>query len=78
MAKTTNVSRQAIMARLNRHLAHQGQALRQCAEGRRFHDSLGAVYVIDTARNLVITTHIDLEDFARSLGVLKRGERVDE
>lgn len=74
MAKSSRVTRVALIARVNRRLAKQGEALRQCSENRRDHNTLGDMYVIDVARNAVVTKHVDLQRFAKKIGVLKTGE----
>lgn len=74
MAKSSKVSQQALVARLNRRLAKQGEALRRCRENTRDHVTLGDFYVIDVARNSVVSKHVDLQKLAKRLGALKAGE----
>jgi hypothetical protein len=75
MAKSSKkVSRAALIARINRRLAKDGEALRQCPENRRDYHILGDAYVIDLNRNVVISKHVDLRRYAKNLGALKPGE----
>lgn len=39
---------------------------------------LGYYWVQDVSRNLVLDTHVDVESFARELGVLKQHERLSD
>lgn len=55
-----NVSRAAVLKRVNRKLARSNQILR--------------TYRSCTHRNVTIAEHIDLEQFARDLGVLAEHE----
>lgn len=76
MAKSSKVTRTALIARVNRRLAKQGESLRQCSENKRDHSRLGDVYVIDLAHNAVIAKNVDLQRFAKKLGALKPGESL--
>jgi len=65
----------AIRQRINRKLAHEWKGLRK---NRRFNDSvLGEYYLIDTQRNCVIDTDVDIESLAADLGVLKGYEKLE-
>lgn len=63
------VSRRALMARLRRHLAHEGSTLHTCREGSRAYISLGRYYTAN-AYNTVSDYHIDLELLARERGIM--------
>jgi hypothetical protein len=76
MAKSTTVSRTALIARVNRRLAQQGEVLRRCPENRRDYHSLGDFFVVDIARNAVILKHVDLQKLAKRLGAIKASERI--
>lgn len=77
-APTVNVTTRALMARINRQLAHEGQKLctsRSHAERQ----NLGNYHLIDANRNTVIAYPInDLEKWARSEmpDILKPYERL--
>ena len=64
------VTERALFARVNRALAKQGEFLRKSRPGSRTESFVGAFYCIDCRRNTVIAYNIDLEAFARELGVL--------
>jgi hypothetical protein len=80
MAKTLSMvktlSRGALMKRINRKLAHEGERL--CKSRRPWDGEIGHYYVVDTNRNLVIAKDVDLEDLARELGVIHPAEKVAE
>lgn len=76
MAKASQVSRQALIARVNRRLAKQNESLRRCPENRRDYYTLGDFYVLNLSRNLISAKHVDLEKLAKKLGALKPGERL--
>ena len=61
----------AIIKRINRKLAAKGQILKA---KRRMNPHCGDYYILDLSGN-VVDTHIDPEELARKLGVLKEGEK---
>ena len=71
------VSKRAVIGRINRKLKADMQMLRQ-ARGWRAIQDLGEYYVIDFAKNWVADKDVDIEDFARKLDALKPWEKVDE
>jgi len=67
------VSAPAVLKRINRKLARKSQKLRTyrtCRNGFR------PFYLFDLDRNITITEHVDLEQFARDLGVLAGDEVI--
>lgn len=74
----SKVTRRAVEARLRRHLANEGLALRKCREGTRSYQDLGEYYAIDVRHNAVRDTHIDLEGVSREAGLLKPFEEMVE
>jgi hypothetical protein len=78
MAKASCVSRQALIARVNRRLAKQNESLRRCPENRRDYRTLGDFYILDISRNAVLAKHVDLQKLAKKLGSLKPGERLSD
>jgi hypothetical protein len=72
------VSKRALLARLNRRLAKDGEIIKGTGgtKGRRY--ELGEYYCISLARNTVTDTHVDLEAWARELAVLRPYERLEE
>jgi len=72
---TVPVTQRALMQRLNRALRPRDEMVRQ-ARGDRARQDLGDFYVVDAHRNVVVRQGIDLEAFAREMGVLKGYERL--
>ncbi|MGD0115622.1 MAG: hypothetical protein ABSC13_06425 [Dehalococcoidia bacterium] len=74
MDKLVPVSRRALVQRINRKLALNGEALRK---GRgRWADEMG-YYIIDVNGNLLVAKDCDLVALGRELGVLRGWESVD-
>lgn len=80
MAKSTQkvpVSKRAVVARVRRRLAKDGEFLKACRPDSRWHGDLGDWYTFD-GRNLITGTNLDLETVARELEVLLPFERLVE
>lgn len=78
MVGRIGISKPALMARLNRHLAKQDQMLRAVrGGGERARLRLGEFVLVDTKKEVPIEGHISLEEFARKVGVLKGYEVLD-
>lgn len=67
------VSERALFGRINRALKHDGMKLHKCPEGSSAFSSFGRWYLKHHDRNFVARHHIDLQHFAREIGVM--GER---
>lgn len=74
MKKPVTVS--ALIKRLNRHLPKSGKKLFQCKISSRGYHELGDFYIVDTRLNVVNAMYVDIEQFARSQGVLKDYEEI--
>jgi hypothetical protein len=59
----------ALIKRINRKLAPDGQQLRK-ARGQRAVLDVGEFYMHDRQRNIILQTNVDPEAYARELGVL--------
>ena len=70
------VSQSALVKRLNRKLADDGEYLHTLRGMRAFHD-LGRYYILRDGNNIV-ATHVDPEALGRELGVLRSYETVAE
>ena len=70
------ISERAIVARINRTLAKQDEALRRCRQDSRSFSSLGSYYTIDLNRNCITGKDLDIEAVGRELGVLKEWEEL--
>jgi hypothetical protein len=75
-AKRAKVSRPALMARINRKLAHEEQHLRASRSGGE-KNNLGEFYIVDARRNLVVNSQLDPVMLARELGVLAAWEDAE-
>jgi hypothetical protein len=77
------VSERALIARINRKLKKDNQALKRArgvTDGRRLlpNSNLGWYYTVDFMRNWIIHTHINLEQYGRELEVLEGWEKLEE
>lgn len=77
METKSKVSERAVLARLNRKLAPEWSRIKKCRADSRAYRDLGTYYVIDSYRNLITDTDIDLELWAREQGVLGGWEAID-
>lgn len=71
------VSMWALMQRLNRTLAKEGEVLKKL-RGARYRDELGSYYIVNLARNGIEATDVDPVALGRELGVLAAWEAVRE
>ena len=69
------ITDQALIKRINRKLAGIDEQLRKA---RSYDHNLGWFYTVNTYRNWIVDTHVDLEELGRELGVLRPGEEVDD
>lgn len=76
-SKTVPVTSRAILARVNRQLAKDGQSLKKCPPGSKAFAELGPYYLINGRKGL-IRTAIDLPEFATELGCLRPYERITD
>jgi hypothetical protein len=65
------VTEKAVIARINRK---HSVLIRKCKENSRNFATLGRLYTVDASTNCVLDYDIDLEEFARQVGVLKNYE----
>ncbi len=70
------VSERALFARVDRTLKKRDEALRHCKEDSSSFNALGKYYIVDTARNVVVQDHVNLEGLATKLGILKSFEEL--
>lgn len=79
MAKKTTkvpVTMRALIQRLNRALAKDGQQLKAYRTAPE-HPDFGLYYSVDVNRNSIKAEHVDPEKWARDMGVLKPYEMVE-
>jgi hypothetical protein len=70
------VSEKALMARVNRKLAREGERILKSREGSRLRGNVGEFYLLDVNRNTVTGTHMELEHVAKEVGALRDYEQV--
>jgi hypothetical protein len=66
------VTERALIARINRKLAHDGERM------RRARGDLGDFYIVDRRTRALIASSCTPEGVGRELGVLRHGETVIE
>jgi hypothetical protein len=74
--KTVPVTMRALLQRLNRKLASQGELLKK-ARSARASAEVGDYYVIHVNKNVLMRKHVDPETLGRKLGVLQSWESVE-
>lgn len=76
MSRKVTVTQDAIIKRINRKLAHEGERLVTLRGERGVHD-LGRHYIVDTHQNGIVATHVDIVDLAREMKVIHAIETVE-
>ena len=66
------ITARALIQRVNRHIAHDGQLLK--ANRGNLHDGFGSFYLVNQTG--VLEKHVDLERFAIKIGVIKTWETL--
>ncbi|WP_244158988.1 hypothetical protein [Azotobacter beijerinckii] len=61
----------ALLAKVNHFLAAKGERqIKRCPPDSERHEELGGLYLIDMASGKVLDHHLDVEAFARQIGVV--------
>jgi hypothetical protein len=78
-AKTAGVpvTMRALLQRINRKVAAQGEQLKK-TRSSRWRNELGDFFTISTGRNVITARHVNPEKYGRELGVLEPWESVVE
>ena len=71
------VSTRALIARINRKLAHDNEKLCR-SRSVQTQVSVGEYFIIDAMRNIIMHQHVGLESLGKELGVFKPYERWTE
>lgn len=71
----TPVSEKALVGRINRKLAHEGEQLRTARTDRDWRN-LGRYYCVNVSHNCVTSTHHNLAELGRLVGALGDGETL--
>jgi hypothetical protein len=66
----SHVSQGALLQRINSLLADQHVMLRKTKHGKKWQDTLGAFYLIDFDRNIIVERNVDIVQKAKELGVI--------
>jgi hypothetical protein len=69
------VSVHALIQRINRKLAHEGERIKTC-RNERWRGELGTYYVVHLNHKFVVQKRVDLEGLGRALRVLAPDETV--
>lgn len=72
------VSERALLARLNRKLAHEGLQIKKCRMNSRFYHDLGDYYIIDIRLNFIKSKDVDLKRLGKSENVLAGYEELEK
>ena len=75
---TQTVKSTSLQRRINRALDHNALVLRKCREDSQYHHERGNYYIVDVQTGGISETHVDLENLARELNVLKVTESPTE
>jgi hypothetical protein len=71
------VTERALIQRINRVLRRDGRILKVTRAEQAVRE-VGQYYVLGLDRNAVRTLHVDIQELARELGVLRSFERLEE
>jgi hypothetical protein len=71
------VTERALIQRVNRVLRSDGRILK-VSRGDGARREVGRYYVVGFDRNAVRTLHVDIQELARELGVMRSFERLEE
>jgi len=70
------VSDRALVARIRRKLAKDGETLKSCRADSQWYGDLGDWYIVNTNTNTITAQHCDLERLGREIGALKPFEEL--
>ena len=65
----TGISERALVARVNRKLAKDGERLHQCSENSKWFNELGRYFVTDQ-RNYISAKYVPINQLAKELGAI--------
>lgn len=70
------VSEGAVIRRVNRKLAAEGEVMRKCRDNSRGHGELGDYYIVNIQSMYIQAMHQSLEETAREMGCLQPYEEI--
>jgi GTPase involved in cell partitioning and DNA repair len=68
---TKTITESSLVRRINRALSHHGQILRKCRVDSRYYPEYGDYYCVDIQTRGINEKHVDIDDLARELQVIK-------
>jgi hypothetical protein len=71
------VTERALIKRINRRLARDGEKVRKNSNPRHLMD-LGWYYVVDVWNNWFVASHVNLEQLGREVGALAEWEALSD
>jgi hypothetical protein len=73
-----SITTPALAARVRRRLARERQLLRRCSPWSEQHPTLGNYYIVAAHSHDVLARHVNVEELARDLGVLRSEVIVED
>lgn len=74
--KKAKISKHALIQRINRRLAKDGEVLK-AGLGEKVISDLGNYFIVDTSHNAIVSHDVEIEELGRKIKVLKPYETVD-
>ena len=71
------VTTRALVQRIDRLLAKDGQMLKKTRKKSRWFSETGEYFIINFNQNAIVAKHVDLEKLGRELGALKDYEEIE-
>jgi hypothetical protein len=75
--KRVPVTTRALVQRINRRIAGDDEVLK-AARGDKARQEVGDYYIVDSRIGALVHRDVDLEAYAREIGVLQKHERLSE
>jgi hypothetical protein len=72
-----DLTESALVSRINRALAKNGEGVRRCRRQSRWFHDLGRFYLVDVDRNAILRHDIGLEALGRELQVMLPYEELE-
>lgn len=72
------ITERALVARIDRHLAKEGERLRRGRQGTRVGAELGSFYIVSQNTNTITANNCDLVTLARELDLLADWEELEK
>ena len=76
LKRINQVSERALIARINRKLSASGWERLRTSRGAQMEQNVGRHYILDLSHDVVIQTHVNIENLARELGTMTELENL--